>query len=103
MSTHEPSASASPLASLRRFMQPRAERARCELCRAELADDHQHLIELAGRRLCCACEPCAILFSNPAAAKYRRVPRRVEFRADFRMTDMQWQGLELPINLAFFL
>jgi hypothetical protein len=121
----------SALASLRRYMQPRADRARCELCSAELADDHSHLVELSSRRLCCACEPCAILFSNSApltlpsppvgrvdikesplplggegkvrGAKYRRVPRRVQFLTDFRLTDVQWEGLQLPINLAFFL
>jgi hypothetical protein len=85
-------------------MRPRAAgRSRCELCSAELADDHSHLVELASRRLCCACEPCAILFSNRAAPKYRRVPRRIEQLADFRLTDVQWEGLGLPINLAFFL
>jgi hypothetical protein len=94
----------SALASLRRFMRPRtAGGARCELCSALLADDHSHLVELSSRRLCCACEPCAILFSSPAAPKYRRVPRRIEFLADFQLTDVQWEGLQLPINLAFFL
>jgi hypothetical protein len=94
----------SALATLRRFMPPRgAGRARCELCSAELAEDHSHLVELASRRLCCACEPCAILFSNPAAPKYRRVPRRVRYLRDFRPSDVQWESLQLPINLAFFL
>jgi hypothetical protein len=94
----------SALAALQRYLRPRApDRARCELCSAELADDHDHLVELSSRRLCCACEPCAILFSNPAAPKYRRVPRDVHFLADFRLTDVQWEGLQLPINLAFFL
>ena len=93
----------SALASLRRYVRPRAARARCELCSAELTDEHSHLLELSSRQLCCACEPCAILFSNPAAPKYRRVPRRVQFLPDFCMTDVQWEGLQLPINLAFFL
>ena len=94
----------SALASLRRFVQPRAAGStRCELCSAELPYDHAHLVELSSRRLCCACEACAILFSNPAAPKYRRVPRHVLFLTDFRLTDVQWEGLQLPINLAFFL
>jgi Family of unknown function (DUF5947) len=104
MNTETQSGSRSALASLRRYMQPRkAARHRCELCSAELADKHSHLVELASRRLCCACEPCAILFTNPAAPKYRRVPRRVECLTDFRLTELQWQALQLPINLAFFL
>ena len=31
------------------------------------------------------------------------MPRRVRFLADFRLTDEAWEGLHLPINLAFFL
>ncbi len=93
----------SALASLRRYVRPRASRTSCEVCSAPLSEDHSHLVELASRRLCCTCEPCAILFSSPAAPKYRRVPRRVQFLSDFRLTDVQWQALDLPINLAFFL
>jgi hypothetical protein len=92
----------SALASLRRYTRPRTARVKCELCSAALADEHSHLLELANRRLCCTCEPCAILFGSPAAAKYRRVPGGARFLADFRMPDEQWEGLQLPINLAFF-
>jgi Family of unknown function (DUF5947) len=93
------------LASLRRYVRPRAVtvRERCELCDAELAPEHSHLIELATRRLACACEACAILFSDRAAGRYRRVPRRVRYLADFRLTDAVWDGLGIPIDLAFFL
>jgi hypothetical protein len=91
------------LASLRRFLRPPAVRERCELCDVELATDHAHLVELANRRLRCACEACAVLFSNHAAPKYRRVPRDVSFLPDFRLTDVQWEDMHLPINLAFFL
>jgi len=91
------------LASIRRFMRPRAPRERCELCDAEVATEHAHLVEPARRQLVCACEACAILFSAQAAGKYRRVPRRGEWLADFRLTDEAWAGLHLPIDLAFFL
>jgi hypothetical protein len=91
------------LASLRRFARPRPAAERCELCAAELVAEHSHLVELASRRLVCACEACAILFSGQAARKYRRVPRRVQALADFRLGDVRWEGLRLPIDLAFFL
>jgi hypothetical protein len=102
--TSEPrSGGLSALASLRRLMRPRTARERCELCSLELAEDHAHLVELASRRLCCACEACAILFSGQSDGKYRRVPRGVRRLNDFRMSDVQWAGLGLPINLAFLL
>ncbi|HEY7314933.1 MAG TPA: DUF5947 family protein [Gemmataceae bacterium] len=91
------------LASLRRFARPRAAQERCELCDTGLADEHAHLVELASRRLVCACDACAILFDKQGAAKYRRVPRRVRFLPDFRLPDAAWESLHLPIDLAFFL
>jgi hypothetical protein len=91
------------LASLRRFARPRPPQERCELCDAGLADEHAHLVELSNRRLVCACDACTILFDNQAAGKYRRVPRRVQFLPDFHLPDEAWDGLHLPINLAFFL
>jgi hypothetical protein len=98
--THSTTRSA--LATLRKFFRPRASHERCELCSAEIGDNHSHLFELANRSLRCACEPCAILFSSPAAAKYRRVPRTRQFLPDFHLPDLQWLALDLPINLAFF-
>jgi len=92
-----------PLATIRRFARPRPARERCELCSAELADDHEHLVEPDTRRLVCACTACAILFGHRAGAKLRRVPRRVEYLPDLRLSDLQWEGFGLPIALAFFL
>ena len=91
------------LHSLRRFVRPRSAQERCALCSLELTADHAHLVELASRRLLCACDACAILFSGEGAGKYRRVPRRNRLLPDFRLPDIVWQGLGLPINLAFFL
>ena len=72
------------------------------MCSKALAGDHQHLIEPANRKLVCACDACAILFSGQAEMKYRRVPRRIRFLPDFRLSDGQWESLMIPINMAFF-
>ena len=104
MSVDFPNASGlAALSALCRFARPRPVRERCELCDAGLADEHAHLLELANRNLVCACDACAILFDNREAGKYRRVPRRVQFLADFRLADETWEALHLPIDLAFFL
>jgi hypothetical protein len=92
----------SALATLRRFARPRPAREQCELCSLGLADEHDHLVELSNRRLVCACQACAILFGNQGAGKFRRVPRRVQFLSNFRMTDLDWEALQLPVNMAFF-
>ena len=72
----------------------------CDLCHAPLSEPHQHLLDTAARRLECVCDPCAILFSS-REQKYRRVPSRVRFLPDFRMTDVQWDQLMIPIGIAF--
>jgi hypothetical protein len=71
------------------------------MCSRELSTDHQHLLEPAARKLICACDACAILFSGHSGAKYKRVPRRVRFLRDFQMTDVQWDSLMIPIEMAF--
>jgi hypothetical protein len=75
---------------------------RCDLCSAGLANEHPHLVELATRTIVCACDPCALLFDNAAIGKYKRVSRRALRLADFEITDAQWDGLLIPINMAFF-
>jgi Fe-S cluster biogenesis protein NfuA len=74
---------------------------RCELCSVGLAPDHKHLIDPASRKLICACDPCAILFSNQEG-KYLRASTRINFLNNFRMTDAQWDSLMIPIGMAFF-
>ena len=87
---------------LRRFIRPRPSAELCELCGARLGAEHRHLIQPPTRRLSCACEPCAILFSHQADGRFRPIPRRAVFLPDFRLTDLQWKALMLPIELVFF-
>ena len=91
-----------PFATLRQFVRQRAPVEMCEMCSKQLASDHQHLIEPSSRKLLCACDACAILFSGQAGTRYKRVPRRIRFLPDFRLTDSQWESLAIPINMAFF-
>jgi hypothetical protein len=87
---------------LREIARGRKQVERCEFCSAELSQEHQHLIEPARRRLICICLPCAILFSDTGETAYKRVPCRILSLPDFRITDTQWEGLQIPIQLAFF-
>ncbi len=90
------------MAGLRQFVRQRKPIERCEMCGRELAAEHQHLIEPEKRKLVCACDACSVLFTTQAGTKLRRVPRRVRFLADFRMSDSQWNSLMIPIEMAFF-
>jgi Family of unknown function (DUF5947) len=102
MSMIERTAPNGSFAALRRFARARTMIERCDFCSAELDELHQHLIEPERRRLICVCGACAILFGSQGETAYRRVPRLVRYLSDFRMTDAQWEGLLIPIQLAFF-
>lgn len=91
------------LATLQRYVRkPRESIELCELCAAPLAPEHHHLLELDHRRVACACDPCAILFSGNTRQRYRRIPRDVYRLQDFQMDDQEWESLLIPINLAYF-
>jgi hypothetical protein len=87
---------------LRQFVRRQDPGETCEMCNTQLGDQHQHLLEPATRKLVCACDACAILFSNQTAKRFKRVPRRVRVLSDFQLTDGQWDSLMMPINMAFF-
>jgi hypothetical protein len=76
---------------------------RCELCGAELPPEHQHLLDRNSRQVTCSCDACAILFCGQQGAKFLRIPRRAVRLEGFAFTDLQWEAMMLPINLAFFL
>jgi hypothetical protein len=89
-------------AVLRKFARTRPPVERCELCTTRLAQEHSHLLERSTRQILCSCEPCAVLFSGQNSSRYLRIPRRPQLLVDFQMSDLEWEGLMLPINLAFF-
>jgi hypothetical protein len=91
-----------PFPLLQGLIRKRQPAERCEMCSAGLMSEHAHLVETASRRLLCSCDACAVLLSGRQDGRYRRVPRIVQFLPDFRLTDLQWESLHVPINLAFF-
>lgn len=102
MATKESPTLESAFGVLRQFARRPRTVERCELCSAEIASEHPHLIDPIARKLACSCDACALLFSGRAGAKFKRVPRQIRLLADFHMTDAQWDSLMIPINMAFF-
>jgi Family of unknown function (DUF5947) len=96
----------SPFATLRRFASLREvqeSRERCELCCDVLSSEHRHLLEVATRNIVCACDACALRFQAVEAGRFKLIPRDAQVLPGFRLADAEWEGLALPINLAFFL
>jgi Family of unknown function (DUF5947) len=77
----------------------------CEMCATPIPPLHPHLVQVEERRMLCTCGPCGFLFSNPGAGGggYRRVPDRYLVDPGFTLTDAQWDGLQIPVGMAFFL
>jgi hypothetical protein len=88
--------------TLRRFARPRAALKRCELCSVGLAVEHRHLLEISNAQIVCACDACAFRFQSVLEGRFRLIPRDVRLLPELNWTDVEWESLALPINLAFF-
>jgi hypothetical protein len=83
---------------------PEPEPQRCELCSAPIAPEHRHLLERASRELECVCRACSLLFDREAASegRYKLVPDRRLRLEDLELSDVAWEELRLPVDIAFF-
>ena len=61
---------------LRRFARPRPPVERCDLCGLALGARARAPARAGARRLVCACDACAMLFSAAGGHRYKRVPAR---------------------------
>ncbi len=78
---------------------------KCEFCAAEILAEHGHVADLEQSSLMCACRPCYLLFTHGQAGRgrYRSVPDRYLADPERPMTAAEWDALEIPVGLAFFL
>ena len=89
--------------NLRGLARRRSLSERCEMCGTGLLAGHPHLVEPLERKIVCACDACSLLFTHDGKTKFKRVPRSARMLWDFRLTDAQWDGLLIPIGMAYFL
>jgi Family of unknown function (DUF5947) len=76
---------------------------RCEMCSESIADEHQHVVNVAGRQLMCVCRACYLLFTDSNAdLRYRAVPDRYLAFEDFALDRRAWEALQIPVGVAFF-
>jgi hypothetical protein len=88
--------------TLRRFARPRITPKRCELCSVGVATEHRHLLEISSGQIVCACDSCALRFQSVLDGRFRLIPRDVHSLPGINLTDIEWESLALPIDLAFF-
>jgi hypothetical protein len=63
--------------------------------------DHRHLLQLAERRIVCACEACWAMRSGEG--DYRPTGNRTVWLPELKLPDDLWAGFQIPIGLAFFM
>jgi hypothetical protein len=78
---------------------------KCDMCTTPIPPGHQHVADLEGSSLMCACRACFLLFTNPEAGggRYRAVPERYLTDPERPLSEVDWDSLEIPVGLAFFL
>lgn len=88
--------------TLRRFRRQPSYQEKCEFCAVGLDPRHRHLLEVSKNRIVCTCSPCALRFQDVVGGRFRLIPRDVRCLSEFSLSDVEWESLALPINLAFF-
>ncbi|HXB66106.1 MAG TPA: DUF5947 family protein [Solirubrobacteraceae bacterium] len=73
----------------------------CDICGVDIPADHRHLLQLAERRIVCACESCWGMRSGEG--DYRPTGARTLWLADLDLPDDLWASFQIPIGLAFFM
>jgi len=78
---------------------------KCELCATPVPEQHGHVADLDHASLLCACRACYLLFTHSQAGRgrYRAVPDRYLQDPDRPMSPIEWEELQIPVGLAFFL
>jgi hypothetical protein len=94
---------------------------KCEFCAAPIPADHGHVADLESSTLMCGCRACYLLFTHSGAgqtrqqdpqpgedrrmgrARYRAIPDRYRCDPGHPLTVAEWDALEIPVGLAFFL
>lgn len=98
--------------SLRRYLTAppadpaRAAPERCELCATPIPAAHDHLVDVTGRSLPCACQACYLLFvpgqdEAPAGRRFAAVPREYVALPGFPLSETDWAALDVPVRLVF--
>jgi hypothetical protein len=82
-----------------------SETEKCELCATAIPAVHSHVADLEHSSLMCACRACYLLFTHGQAARgrYRAIPDRYLTDPAHPLSVGDWDALEIPVGLAFFL
>lgn len=87
------------VARLQRFAAAKLEH--CELCGSTIPAQHAHLLDIETRQTVCACRACAAVLGGRREGRFRRIPPGARALPEFRLSDVGWASLQIPIGIAF--
>jgi hypothetical protein len=75
------------------------------MCATQIPSEHGHVADLQASSLICACRACYLLFTDSGAGRgrYRAIPDRYLTDPAHPMSASEWDALEIPVGLAFFM
>ena len=75
------------------------------MCDTEIDDRHGHVADLEKRSIMCTCRACYLLFTRETeeVPRYRAVPDRHLHDPEHTLTAADWEQLQIPVAVAFFL
>ncbi len=80
------------------------DRRHCEHCGELLGDTHHHVIDVVDRTLACCCRACWLVAgARPNGSSRKQVSDRYLAEPHFALTAAQWEALQLPVDVVFFL
>jgi hypothetical protein len=109
---HKATGSNGPLIQILRHAGPRSAAAAplhneevptCERCGEPVPESHNHHVDVATRRLSCSCRACWLLSGATGPASVRAVPERYVQGPALQFQSAQWEALQIPVSIAFFM
>lgn len=75
------------------------------MCGTAIPSGHGHVVDLERSSLLCTCRACYLLFTHSRAGggRWRAVPDRYRSDPQRPLSAAEWEELQVPVGLAFFL
>jgi hypothetical protein len=88
------------VATVRRFVATEPATEKCDFCFQAVAPHHRHVIDISTRQFLCACDNCAAALEGNG--RFRGLSPKTERLTHFRISDYEWEAMQLPIDIVFF-
>jgi hypothetical protein len=75
----------------------------CQRCGEPLPNMHNHYVDVATRQLSCSCRACWLLSGATESTSVRAIPERYLQGQALRFDPAQWEALQIPVSIAFFM